>query len=461
LSVEERKDAVFTVGILGGDPHIQWYKDGVAISNETRTTLTVPLVTTNEAGIYLVIITNIVNSVTSNPALLVVFPDTNAPVLLQADGTQSLTNILVSFSERILATQATNTSSYTVSNVQGGTLAVSRATLLANGTNVMLQTAARTSGSNYLLYVRNVRDLSAAANVIAPNSATPVIQLVTLVSINAGYRYYSPVPFFGDDPILPATWKDPNYNDSGSPWGNGASIFWQGFDESSVPGTVNTFINQSDAYISYFRTHFNQNVSPGGLTLELSHIVDDGAVFYLNGTEILRFNMPDGPIAYDTPANVTVGNPARVTVNIPGSLVVTGDNVLAVSLHQAASIDVDGTFGAELNARAQSFVVGPVLIARNPLDVTVTEGQTASFDVDSVGAFRFRWQSNGVAIANATNSSYTTPTATLAMNNTTYRVGVSNATTGVPARTPLCASLRIQTLRQSFLPTSVRTTRSW
>ncbi len=431
LAVEERKDAVFTVGILGGDPHIQWYKDGVALSNEIRTTLTVPLVTTNESGIYVVVITNIVNSVTSNPALLVVYPDTNAPVLLQADGTQSLTNVLVSFSERLLSTQATNTGNYTVTNTQGGTLAVSRATLLANGTNVMLQTAARTSGSNYLLYVRNVRDLSAAGNVIAANSATPIIQLVNLVTLNSGYRYYNPVPFFGDDPVLPATWKDPSYNDGGAPWGNGTSIFFDGADESVVPGTVGTHLTQSDAYISYFRTLFNQGVSPGGLTLEMSHVVDDGAVFYLNGTEIYRFNMPDGPIAYNTPANFTVGNPARVTVNVPGSLVVTGENVLAVSLHQAASVDLDATFGVELVGRAQSYIVGPVLIARNPLDVTIPEGQRATFDVASVGGFRFQWQSNGVVIAGATNTSYTTQPVTTNMNGTLYRIGVSNATSGL------------------------------
>ena len=31
-----------------------------------------------------------------------------------------------------------------------------------------------------------------------------------------------------------------------------------------------------------------------------------GAVFYLNGTELLRLNMPDGPIAFDTPATIGV-----------------------------------------------------------------------------------------------------------------------------------------------------------
>jgi hypothetical protein len=436
IVVEEDKDAVFVVGIQGGDPHIQWYKDGVALSNETRATLTVPFVTFSSTGAYSVVITNIVNAVTSAPALLSVYLDTNAPVLLSADGTQSMTNILVSFSERVRAAGATNTANYTVSNTVGATtLSITRATLLANGTNVMLHTAARSSGSNYILAARNVQDFAAAPNTVAVGSRVPVIQLVNLVSLTAvnNYRFYNPIPFFGLG-ILPDNeqWQAPNYDENSSAvvWGTGSSIFYDGSDEESLPGAKGTTLSQSDAYIAYFRTHFNQNVSPGGLLLELTHVVDDGAVFYLNGTEFYRFNMAEGPVTNDQPANVTVGNPSRVTVTVPGSLVVTGDNVLAISLHQAVRTDVDRALGIELNARVESFLVGPALVIGQPQDITVEEGQTATFSVASAGASRFQWQSNGVAVAGATNSSYTTPRVTTNMSGTLYRVGVSNATAG-------------------------------
>ena len=43
-----------------------------------------------------------------------------------------------------------------------------------------------------------------------------------------------------------------------------------------------------------FRKSFTLDVDPGTLTLLVSNLVDDGAIFYLNGMELFRFNMPSG-----------------------------------------------------------------------------------------------------------------------------------------------------------------------
>lgn len=64
--------------------------------------------------------------------------------------------------------------------------------------------------------------------------------------------------------------------------------------------------------------------------------VDDGAVIYLNGTEIHRVNMPAGPVTPLTPALVAATSSmafpasARVPIPPPGP----GPNVLAVEVHQ-------------------------------------------------------------------------------------------------------------------------------
>jgi len=434
--VEQDKDASFTVGFTGGDPHIQWYKDGIAISNGIAATLTVPIVVTNDAGIYQVVITNIVNSVTSSPVTLTVYADTNAPALIDADGSDTATNVFVTFTERLTAATATNTANYKITNMQGGTIAVTKATLLSDNKSVSLTSAARTFGANYVLIVNNLRDLaSPTGNLIPANSAVPIRQGVTLLPMYATHKYYAPIPDFPlNDPVeIGTTWKEPGYDEasSGLGWADGAALFYNGLGD--VPGDVNTALGQSSSYVDYYRARFDsQNISPGGLILTMTHIVDDGAIFYLNGQEFYRFNMQSSALSSnDTPANATVGDPARVEVPVPGSLIVTGQNVLAVSVHQAQRIDIDRAFGAELKARAQSFLVGPPMITGGPQDIWVQEGQTATFAIASVGAFRFRWQSNGVAIANATNSSYTTPQVTTNMNGTTYRVGVSNATAGV------------------------------
>ena len=62
----------------------------------------------------------------------------------------------------------------------------------------------------------------------------------------------------------------------------------------------------------YFRTSFSYNGtinSPrhcAAYILSLWAQFNDGAIFYLNGAEILRWNMPNGTVGYNTPATASV-----------------------------------------------------------------------------------------------------------------------------------------------------------
>jgi len=75
----------------------------------------------------------------------------------------------------------------------------------------------------------------------------------------------------------------------------------------------------------------------------------------------------------------------------------------------------------------------PPAITAQPQNRTVTEGQTAQFSVTATGTgLSYQWQSMppGGAFANiggATTATYTTPATTVGMNNTQYRVVVTNA----------------------------------
>ncbi len=64
-------------------------------------------------------------------------------------------------------------------------------------------------------------------------------------------------------------------------------------------------------------------------------------------------------------------------------------------------------------------------ITEEPANVTATNGQTATFWVNAVGATAYQWQSNSVTVTGATNAVYTTPSLTLAANNSTYTVTVT------------------------------------
>ena len=103
----------------------------------------------------------------------------------------------------------------------------------------------------------------------------------------------------------------------------------------------------------YFRAHFTLTNSPVGLALSFTNLVDDGAVFYLNGREIQRLRMPPAPLpmAY---TNLATEEPPfgdaiypdlfRISGDLMTNLVV-GDNVLAAEVHQYTATNSDVVFG--------------------------------------------------------------------------------------------------------------------
>ena len=91
---------------------------------------------------------------------------------------------------------------------------------------------------------------------------------------------------------------------------------------------------------TYFRHSFEVANTSVFTSLALSVLSDDGAVVYLNGTEIFRTNMPPGTITYTTLASSAIFGAAETTFDsttiAPGDLR-NGTNVLAVEVHQWSS----------------------------------------------------------------------------------------------------------------------------
>ena len=113
------------------------------------------------------------------------------------------------------------------------------------------------------------------------------------------------------------------------------------------------FIWKSDAFANlsttYFRTEFSADGAPGDLTLTMR--VDDGAVAYLNGVEVARFNVPAGPVSFETRAVSAIWGAAEVedrVFAVDPNLVRVGENVLAVSVHQNGRRSSDLSFLASL-----------------------------------------------------------------------------------------------------------------
>jgi hypothetical protein len=98
----------------------------------------------------------------------------------------------------------------------------------------------------------------------------------------------------------------------------------------------------------YFRTLFPYNTTPGTITLLSENLVDDGAVYYLNGNEAGRLRMAATATNFTSLAqNATPeGRSAFLSLN-PASLV-DGMNVLAVEMHQSSTTSSDAVFGMSL-----------------------------------------------------------------------------------------------------------------
>jgi hypothetical protein len=146
-------------------------------------------------------------------------------------------------------------------------------------------------------------------------------------------------------------WKAPDYDDSG--WPSGPGLFYA--TPVALPAPKNTPLTLGRRTY-YFRTHFTHAGGPPEVALEFSALIDDGAVFYLNGVGIQWVGMNPGPITYATLPSRSVGDATSFDrFTLASSLLtnlVLGDNVLAVELHQEAeedAVSLDLVFGSALN----------------------------------------------------------------------------------------------------------------
>jgi hypothetical protein len=114
---------------------------------------------------------------------------------------------------------------------------------------------------------------------------------------------------------------------------------------------LNTPLASAGGSAYYFRKAFTFAGDPSLTTGRLYPLVDDGAIFYLNGTEIHRQNLPGGAVtgATQASAEVTNGFLPATPIAIPSSALQAGANVLAVEVHgfNGAS-DPDMLFAAQV-----------------------------------------------------------------------------------------------------------------
>ena len=235
-----------------------------------------------------------------------------------------------------------------------------------------------------------------------------------LVPVGSSWRYLD------DGSDQGSAWRQPGFDDTSWPVGAGQLGFGDG-DEATVL--------QSGAVTYWFR----QELTVAGAALlsdvRLSMVVDDGAVAYVNGTEVARHNLPAGPIDASTPASTTAFGPAETIYthfDVPAGLLVDGSNTIAVEVHQVLAGSSDLSFEGRLSAVVLPDVTAPTvpvaLQAASLTDTTFTLQWDPS--TDDVGVDHYEVFQDSVSIG-------TTGTNSIAVSglapSTTYEMSVEAA----------------------------------
>ncbi|MEK9136580.1 MAG: T9SS type A sorting domain-containing protein, partial [Bacteroidota bacterium] len=247
--------------------------------------------------------------------------------------------------------------------------------------------------------------------------ANPDSMVLSFFSVESGGtlidRYVTTdVPFIMPENVIVASgsvWKYlDNNSDQGTAWRAA------GFNDNAWPsGPVKlgfggdgevTVISGGPSGNRHITTYFRRAfaVSDPSLynDLRLEVIRDDGAVVYLNGTEVWRTNMPPGSITNATFASTTVAEGPDentfYTTALPLASLVMGTNVLAAEIHQSIPTSSDLGFdlrligvasGPPLPIQLASFTALAVGRARVRLDwTTLTERNNYGFEVQRAQA---------------------------------------------------------------------------
>jgi len=228
---------------------------------------------------------------------------------------------------------------------------------------------------------------------------------------------------------LGTAWRTNDYDDSAWPSGRGllglepdTPVLYQLHAPITTPLTISSTVTTF-----YFRTTFEITSGTAGLSLVSSNLVDDGCAIYLNG-------MRAGGVRASATYNATTFFQGPSTEGQLDVLTFTnlsalrpGENLLAVEVHQNTIPSSDIMWGMKLMAIRQT----PLTITNQPQNLSVNQGDPIALTVGvSGGPAFYQWQKDGANIPNATNSTYSIPSAQLTSGGG-YRVVITNLVSAV------------------------------
>jgi hypothetical protein len=248
-----------------------------------------------------------------------------------------------------------------------------------NNSNVLLTTSARTQSQSYTVDINNIIDRAQAQNAVTPLTR-PLLAGIVVLAPDASTLWRFDAASNNLDGV---SWQAPAFNDSA--WLTGLAGFTTAGDEFSTNGfelrTTNMISTTAGGPVTaYYRVHFNFPGAVAGAQLHLVGVVDDGLVAYLNGVEAGRLRVTNNPVYFTNLASATSPE-ATGNIHLPlddlllnTSALVSGDNLLAIELHQSSTASSDAVLSVQVVADIQTFgSAGPKLsIAPGNNNVTIT-----------------------------------------------------------------------------------------
>ena len=448
-TVNELFPVTFSAKVDGSPNYaFQWYSNNVAVPGATAAIYSfTPLRFANNAQ-YQLVVNNGFSSATSSVATLTVISDVVPPVVVNVLAAPSRLVVGIIFSEPLALLQATNPANYVITNAAGTVLAHSVSVLPAlapDGKSVTLWTEPQTSGAQYFLVLNNLADRAGVPNPIAAN---------TVVPFTASDLFYAPgavlfraYPTGGGTAIGLLT-NHPSYLNS-TP------------DYEQVISSMNSRA-ASPPYNNNSRDNYGGSIS--------GHFIPPTSgnwIFYISADDdgLLRMNT-NGP-------NSTGASVVRFAPGCCRALSAGADPTVPISLLAGQAYFIEALFKEggggdyiEVAARLQGsstplIIIGSsslafasrLSITQNPTNLTIFEGQNATFSVGvSVagaggGSQRYQWQRS----EDGTGASFTNlPGATLSSftfrafevdSNIQFRVVVSLP--GLQTNTSSAATLSV------------------
>ena len=176
-----------------------------------------------------------------------------------------------------------------------------------------------------------------------PSDTTPGTAPYSVLDAKQQWRYRF------DAAAPDSNWRSVDFDDSS--WSEGAAPLGRG---TADLGTQLTAPEGTTPRSFQVRREVNIDQAADVEKLTLTTRADDGIVVYVNGVEVTRSQLPDGPINHNTFASAAprtaaaVQNP--VTVEVPGWMLKDGRNVVSAQVHANWGASPDLSF--ELTAQA-------------------------------------------------------------------------------------------------------------